>query len=308
MVSIFLLAIPLLLLYLLSVGVSYMFRAQAKLSDPAAEPPAARSKRSAPRTARAQRKAPDGHHRERSARLGRARNRAALDPQRQGRRLHRLLHREPHLVHRLGAACSTRSIFRLSIGRRSATCSSWSPTARPSSTTNIATWHSITEYLDAIAVSAFASSTIRPDGRYRVFKEIITDPHQPSCSCDARLEGDAGAAAPPAPLRPARAASERRRMGQHAPTSRGSPAHEFLTAQQERCLAGSGSQTCRSSALLRLRRQYRRMAGPQSQFQARLAVRRGPRRQRRADRRNRSARGLPLHAWPRLSATTCIAR
>jgi sec-independent protein translocase protein TatC len=40
MVSIFLLAIPLLLLYLLSVGVSYMFRAQAKLSDPAAEPPA----------------------------------------------------------------------------------------------------------------------------------------------------------------------------------------------------------------------------------------------------------------------------
>jgi sec-independent protein translocase protein TatC len=40
MVSIFLLAIPLLLLYLLSVGVSYMFRAPAKLSDPAAEPPA----------------------------------------------------------------------------------------------------------------------------------------------------------------------------------------------------------------------------------------------------------------------------
>lgn len=40
MVSIFLLAIPLLLLYLLSVGVSYMFRAQAKLSEPEAEPPA----------------------------------------------------------------------------------------------------------------------------------------------------------------------------------------------------------------------------------------------------------------------------
>jgi sec-independent protein translocase protein TatC len=41
MVSIFLLAIPLLLLYVLSVGVSYMFRAQAPLSEPAAEPPAA---------------------------------------------------------------------------------------------------------------------------------------------------------------------------------------------------------------------------------------------------------------------------
>ena len=40
MVSIFLLAIPLLLLYVLSVGVSYMFRAQAELNDPAAEPPA----------------------------------------------------------------------------------------------------------------------------------------------------------------------------------------------------------------------------------------------------------------------------
>jgi sec-independent protein translocase protein TatC len=41
MVSIFLLAIPLLLLYVLSVGVSYMFRAQAPLNEPAAEPPAA---------------------------------------------------------------------------------------------------------------------------------------------------------------------------------------------------------------------------------------------------------------------------
>jgi sec-independent protein translocase protein TatC len=41
MVSIFLLAIPLLLLYVLSVGVSYMFRAQTPLSEPAAEPPAA---------------------------------------------------------------------------------------------------------------------------------------------------------------------------------------------------------------------------------------------------------------------------
>jgi sec-independent protein translocase protein TatC len=40
MVSIFLLAIPLLLLYVLSVGVSYMFRAQAPLNEPAAEPPA----------------------------------------------------------------------------------------------------------------------------------------------------------------------------------------------------------------------------------------------------------------------------
>ena len=40
MVSIFLLAIPLLLLYGLSVGVSYMFRSPAPLSEPAAEPPA----------------------------------------------------------------------------------------------------------------------------------------------------------------------------------------------------------------------------------------------------------------------------
>ena len=41
MVSIFLLAIPLLLLYVLSVGVSYMFRAQTPLNEPAAEPPVA---------------------------------------------------------------------------------------------------------------------------------------------------------------------------------------------------------------------------------------------------------------------------
>jgi sec-independent protein translocase protein TatC len=40
MVSIFLLAVPLLLLYVLSVGVSYVFRTQAPLSTPAAEPPA----------------------------------------------------------------------------------------------------------------------------------------------------------------------------------------------------------------------------------------------------------------------------
>ncbi len=40
MVSIFLLAVPLLLLYVLSVGVSYVFRTQAPISAPAAEPPA----------------------------------------------------------------------------------------------------------------------------------------------------------------------------------------------------------------------------------------------------------------------------
>ena len=40
MVSIFLLAIPLLLLYLLSIGVSYAFRSQAPMREPATEPPA----------------------------------------------------------------------------------------------------------------------------------------------------------------------------------------------------------------------------------------------------------------------------
>jgi sec-independent protein translocase protein TatC len=41
MVSMFLLAIPLMLLYVLSIGVSYMFRSQTPLGDPTAEPPAA---------------------------------------------------------------------------------------------------------------------------------------------------------------------------------------------------------------------------------------------------------------------------
>jgi len=41
MVSIFLLAIPLVLLYVLSIGVSYVFRSQTPINEPATEPPAA---------------------------------------------------------------------------------------------------------------------------------------------------------------------------------------------------------------------------------------------------------------------------
>jgi glucoamylase len=49
---------------------------------------------------------------------------------------------------------------------------------------------SVTEYLDdtGLAVRIVSHS---PDGRYHLFKEVITDPHQPTLLINARLEGDA---------------------------------------------------------------------------------------------------------------------
>ena len=100
MVSIFLLAIPLLLLYGLSVGVSYMFRAQtqAEANRQPNLPP--RSERPAAHLWKGKR--PMAIIEEFPRAPGAPGIRAALDPQRQGCRRHRLLDREPHLVHRLG--------------------------------------------------------------------------------------------------------------------------------------------------------------------------------------------------------------
>ena len=50
--------------------------------------------------------------------------------------------------------------------------------------------HSTTEYLGATGLGVKIVSH-SPDGRYRLFKEIITDPHQPTLLINARLEGDA---------------------------------------------------------------------------------------------------------------------
>src|SRR5713226_6884232 len=49
---------------------------------------------------------------------------------------------------------------------------------------------STTEYLDkhGLGVRIVSSS---PDGRYRLIKEVITDPHQPTVLIDTKLEGDA---------------------------------------------------------------------------------------------------------------------
>ena len=49
---------------------------------------------------------------------------------------------------------------------------------------------SVTDYLDpsGLAVRVVGHS---PDGRYHLFKEVITDPHQPTLLINARLEGDA---------------------------------------------------------------------------------------------------------------------
>src|SRR5258707_5229677 len=50
--------------------------------------------------------------------------------------------------------------------------------------------HSVTEYLDAtgLAVKIVSHSL---DGRYHLYKEVITDPHQPTLLINARLDGDA---------------------------------------------------------------------------------------------------------------------
>ncbi|HYK64145.1 MAG TPA: hypothetical protein VEY94_04305, partial [Patescibacteria group bacterium] len=49
---------------------------------------------------------------------------------------------------------------------------------------------SVTEYLDGtgLAVRIVSHS---PDGRYHLYKEVITDPHQPTLLINTRLDGDA---------------------------------------------------------------------------------------------------------------------
>ena len=49
---------------------------------------------------------------------------------------------------------------------------------------------STTEYLADVGLGVNIVSH-SPDGRYHIFKEIITDPHQPTLLINARLEGDA---------------------------------------------------------------------------------------------------------------------
>ena len=49
---------------------------------------------------------------------------------------------------------------------------------------------SSTEYLDAIGLGVRIVSS-SPDGRYRLVKEVITDPHLPTLLIHTRLEGDA---------------------------------------------------------------------------------------------------------------------
>src|SRR5271167_3535348 len=49
---------------------------------------------------------------------------------------------------------------------------------------------SVTEYLDASGLGVKIVSH-SPDGRYRLSKEVITDPHQPTLLINARLDGDA---------------------------------------------------------------------------------------------------------------------
>ncbi len=49
--------------------------------------------------------------------------------------------------------------------------------------------HSTTEYLDTIGLGVRIVSH-SPDGRYHLFKEVITDPHQPTLLINARLEGE----------------------------------------------------------------------------------------------------------------------
>ena len=135
------------------------------------------------------------------------------------------------------------------------------------------------------------------EGRYRVVMEIITDPHQPCLLVDTRLEGDADL------LRRLRLfvlLSPHLNVGGWGNSANVArmAGYEFLTAHKDNTWLALGANVPVRAALLRLRRQDRRMAGPQSQFRARLAVRLGPRRQRCADRGNRPARGLPLHPWP----------
>jgi glucoamylase len=49
---------------------------------------------------------------------------------------------------------------------------------------------STTEYLDATGLAVRIASDA-PDGRYHIYKEVITDPHQPTLLINTRLEGDA---------------------------------------------------------------------------------------------------------------------
>ena len=50
--------------------------------------------------------------------------------------------------------------------------------------------HSVTDYLDATGLGVKIVNH-SPDGRYHIFKEVITDPHQSCLLINTRLEGDA---------------------------------------------------------------------------------------------------------------------
>ena len=158
--------------------------------------------------------------------------------------------------------------------------------------------HSDTEYLD--------DHGSRRANRQPFARRPLSDlqgSHHRSASAHAADQhpprGRPGAAQETPSLRPARAASVRRRMGQQRlPDQDRRP--RVPDRQQERRLAGSGSHDAVSQDFMRIRRKYRRMAGPPRQLQDGLSIRRRARRQHRAHRRDRFAQGLRLHARPRL--------
>ena len=132
------------------------------------------------------------------------------------------------------------------------------------------------------------------NGRYRVIKHILTDPHRSVLLIRTKLEiHGQNAAGQTAALRAAGAAHGTLRRGQFRPPH-GNQREQTAARATGQFSPGHGMHDAFFADVGRLRRRQRRLAGF-AQFQNGLGVRLGRKRQYRIDRRDRPAAGRRIH-------------
>ena len=129
----------------------------------------------------------------------------------------------------------------------------------------------IFEYIDGCS-SAVRLTNSDPQGRYKIIKEIIADPHHPVVLMRVRFEGDERPAVAHESLRAAGASFGCRRSRQFR-FGAGSVRQARAVGVEERPLPGHGGELWIRPRQLWLCGQERRLAGPDGQLPDGLAVR-----------------------------------
>ena len=160
----------------------------------------------------------------------------------------------------------------------------------------------------ADGVPAFRLVNTCRDGRYRIEKQIVTDPHRDTVLQQVQFVAQKGASVGLSPSRPARAAPGKPRRWQYRLGGR-IRGHAAAVCAAERQRVGAGVLRSVVEAVCRLRRFVRRLAGPEGAQTDDLGIHAGRKRQCGPDCRDRSCKVAGrLSYWRSVLATTRTKR